>query len=112
LSKHESKDFAKDGGANELEEMIEKLKNCFLYTDGEVIESKEMMESLEDWVGLEDSQGMISLFMEEIKTEMNIEYLVGIKEPVEGAVFEAEEREDAEGEPALWERMARKRLGS
>jgi hypothetical protein len=99
LTKHEAKDFTKEDGANQLEEMVEKLKNCFLYIDGEVIEAKEMMESLEEWIGLEDSQGMISLFMEEIKTEMNIEYLVGLKEPVEGVVPEAEEGEDAQADP-------------
>mmetsp|Transcript_67005 Transcript_67005/g.187302 ORF Transcript_67005/g.187302 Transcript_67005/m.187302 type:complete len:945 (+) Transcript_67005:68-2902(+) len=103
LTKHESKDFTTDEGANDLEEMIEKLKNCFLYTDGEVIESKEMMESLEDWIVLEDSQGMVSLFMEEIKTEMNIEYLVGLKEPLEATVPEAEEGEDPQTEPPLTE---------
>ena len=75
LKRHESEDFSKEGGSNQLEEMVEKLKNTFLYTDGEVIEMKEMMESLEEWVGLEDSQGMISLFMGEIKEEMNIAYL-------------------------------------
>lgn len=98
LTKHEAKDFTTEEGANQLEEMVEKLKNCFLYIDGEVIEAKEMMESLEEWIGLEDSQGMISLFMEEIKTEMNIEYLVGLKEPVEGVVPEAEEEEDAQAD--------------
>lgn len=96
LTKHESKDFSKETNTNQLEEMVEKLKNCFLYTDGEVIETKEMIESLEEWIGLEDSQGMVSLFMEEIKQEMNIEYLVGLKEPVEGVVPEAEEDEDME----------------
>ncbi len=99
LTKHEARDFTKDDGANQLEEMVEKLKNCFLYIDGEVIEAKEMMESLEEWIGLEESQGMVSLFMEEIKTEMNIEYLVGLKEPVEGVVPEAEEGEDAQADP-------------
>mmetsp|Transcript_21061 Transcript_21061/g.32148 ORF Transcript_21061/g.32148 Transcript_21061/m.32148 type:complete len:964 (+) Transcript_21061:75-2966(+) len=96
LSKHEAKDFAKEEGSNQLEEMVEKLKNCFLYTDGEVIEAKEMMESLEEWVGLEDSQGMIALFMEEIKQEMNIEHLVGLKEPIEGVVPEADEPDEPE----------------
>jgi hypothetical protein len=103
LTKHESKDFSKEDGANQLEEMVEKLKNCFLYTDGEVIETKEMVESLEEWIGLEDSQGMISLFMEEIKQEMNIEYLSGLKEAIEGVVPEAEEPEDIELDPALVE---------
>jgi transposase-like protein len=108
LTKHESKDFTKDGGANHLEEMVEKLKNCFLYTDGEVIETKEMVESLEEWIGLEDSQGMISLFMEEIKQEMNIDYLVGLKEPIEGVVPEAEEGEDVELEPEKVEQANKK----
>ena len=99
LSKHEAKDFTKEDGANQLEEMVEKLKNCFLYTDGEVIEPKEMVESLEEWIGLEESQGMVSMFMEEIKQEMNIEYLVGLKEPVEGVVPEAEEGEDVQADP-------------
>lgn len=96
LKRYESKDFSKDENSNQLEEMVEKLKNCFLYTDGEVIEAKEMMDSLEEWIGLEESQGMIALFMEEIKQEMNIEYLVGIKEPLEGAVQEAQKGEDAQ----------------
>ena len=99
LKKHESKDFAKDDDANQLEEMVEKLKNCFLYTDGEVIEAKEMIESLEEWVGLEDSQGMIALSMEEIKEEMNIDYLVGLNNPVEGVAPEADEPDDPELEP-------------
>jgi len=100
LGKHEARDFTKDDGANQLEEMVEKLKNCFLYTDGEVIDTKEMMESLEEWVGLEDSQGMVSLYMEEIKNEMNIEYLTGLKEVTENCVPEAEEGEDAQIEPS------------
>lgn len=94
LGKHESKEFHKEDGANRLEEMIEKLKNCFLYTDGEVIDAKEMFESLEEWIGLEDSQGMIALNLEEIKKEMNIDYLTGIKDAVEGVVPEAEDGED------------------
>lgn len=96
LKKYEARDFSKEGSIDKLEEMIEKLKNCFLYTDGEVIEAKEMMESLEEWVGLEWSTGMVSLFMEEIKKEMNIEYLVGIKTPLEGTAAEADEDEDVE----------------
>jgi hypothetical protein len=100
LGKHEARDFTKDDGANQLEEMVEKLKNCFLYTDGEVIDGKEMMESLEEWIGLEDSQGMLALYMEEIKNEMNIEYLTGLKEVVESTVPEADEGEDAQIEPS------------
>lgn len=103
LNKHEAKNFSEDGGANHLEEMVEKLKNCFLYTDGEVIETKEMVESLEEWIGLEDSHGMIALFMEEIKEEMNIEFLVGLKEPIEAVVTEAEEGEDKQLPPDLVE---------
>ena len=99
LSKHEARDFTKDNGANQLEEMIEKLKNCFLYTDGEIIDSKEMIDSLEDWIGLEDSQGIVSLHLEEMKNEMNIEYLTGLKEVVEGCLPDAEDGEDAQVEP-------------
>ena len=99
LSKHEAKDFTKDDGVNQLEEMIEKLKNCFLYTDGEIIDAKEMVDSLEDWIGLEDSQGIVSLHLEEMKNEMNIEYLTGLKEVVEGCLADAEDEEDAQVEP-------------
>lgn len=96
LSRHESRDVAVYPGSNQLEEMLEKLKNCFLYTDGAVIEKNDMFDSLEEWIQLEDSPMLSNLFMEEIKEEMNIQYLVGLKEPVERAVPEADEPEDPE----------------
>jgi transposase-like protein len=96
LSKHESRNLADDDGANQLDEMVEKLKNCFLYTDGEVIEEKEMLESLENWVCLEDNSLLVNLFRDEIKEEMNIAYLVGLKEMKEASIPDAEEPEEPE----------------
>lgn len=96
LSKHESRDFKHDEGSTQLEEAIEKLKNCFLYTDGEVIEEKEILETLESWSTLEDYTPLIDLFRNEIKEEMNIAHLVGLKERVEKATPEADEPDDPE----------------
>lgn len=96
LSKHESRDVAQDPGANQLEEMLEKLKNCFLYSDGAVIDKNDMFESLEEWIQLEDNPILTNLLMEEVKEEMNIKYLVGLKEPVERVIPEADEPEDPE----------------
>jgi hypothetical protein len=99
LNKHEEEDASNQQGANQLEDMVEKLKNCFLYTDGEVIETKEMIDSLDEWVGLEEEEEMTAMFIEELKDEMNIEFLVGLKQAVEGTVPEAEEGEEPEGVP-------------
>jgi hypothetical protein len=99
LNKHEEEDASNQQGANQLEDMVEKLKNCFLYTDGEVIETKEMIDSLDEWVGLEEEEEMTSMFIEELKDEMNIDFLVGLKQAVEGTVPEAEEGEEPEGVP-------------
>jgi hypothetical protein len=99
LNKHEEEDVSNHQGANQLEDMVEKLKNCFLYTDGEVIETKEMIDSLDEWVGLEEEEEMTSMCIEELKDEMNIEFLVGLKQAVEGTVPEAEEGEEPEGVP-------------
>jgi hypothetical protein len=99
LNKHEEEDASNQQGANQLEDMVEKLKNCFLYTDGEVIETKEMIDSLDEWVGLEEEEEMTAMFIEELKDEMNIDFLVGLKQAVEGSVPEAEEGEEPEGVP-------------
>jgi len=104
LTKHDSRDFAEDEEANQLEETIEKIKNVFLYSDGEVIEQKDMLESLEDWINLEDSDELNNLLREEIKEEMNIGYLVGLKETVESTIPEADEPEEPELEDSKIEK--------
>jgi hypothetical protein len=104
LTKHESRNLTQDSDANQLEEMIEKLKNCFLYTDGEVIEQKEMFDSLEEWICLEDSASLINLYLQEIKEEMEIRFLVGLEDAVEHVVPEADEAEEIEFESSKLEK--------
>jgi hypothetical protein len=54
---------------------------------------------LDEWVGLEEEEEMTAMFIEELKDEMNIDFLVGLKQAVEGSVPEAEEGEEPEGVP-------------
>jgi hypothetical protein len=83
---------------------VEKLKNRFLYSDGGVIDDKDLMDALESWVGLEGSNIVRQLHFEEIKEEMNIQYLVGLRQPIENVVPEADEPEDPELESWLVEK--------
>ncbi|CAJ1948253.1 unnamed protein product [Cylindrotheca closterium] len=79
-----------------LEDSVNKLKNCCLYIDGGVVEEKELMDTVEDWIGLETSAEVKALQMDEVKEEMNIDFLCNIREPIEGAIPEADEGEDPE----------------
>jgi hypothetical protein len=80
---------------------VEKLKHCCVYMDGSVVEDKELMDYLEEWIGLETSEAILDLQMDEIKEEMNIEHLCGLRQPIEGAVPEADEGDDQELEEWL-----------
>ena len=80
---------------------MESLKSCFSQPDGKGIEDSKLLESLEDWIGLESSEGITMLHLEEAKEEMNIEYLVGLRQLTEGTIEEAEAGEDPELESYL-----------
>jgi len=84
-----------------LEDSVNKLKNCCLYMDGGVVEEKELMDTVEEWIGLETSEEVLTLQMEEVKEEMNIAYLCHLRQPNEGTITEANEPEDPELEDWL-----------
>lgn len=80
---------------------MEKLRHCCVYADGGIVEEKDLMDSMEDWIDLETTDAILGLQMAEIKEEMNIEYLCGLKHPIEGAIPDADEGEDDELEDWL-----------
>jgi hypothetical protein len=96
LIKNEVQTFVADDGSNQIENDIEKLKNCFLYSDGTMIPQREFFDALEDWICLEESGSVVRLFIEELKEEMDIPYLVGLKDMTEKTIPEAEEAEETE----------------
>jgi len=75
---------------------VNKLKNCCLYLDGGVVEEKELMDTVEEWIGLETSAEVKALQMDEVKEEMNIDFLCNLRQPIEGTISEADEGEDPE----------------
>mmetsp|Transcript_35931 Transcript_35931/g.86848 ORF Transcript_35931/g.86848 Transcript_35931/m.86848 type:complete len:1017 (-) Transcript_35931:74-3124(-) len=79
-----------------LEDSVNKLKNCCLYLDGGVVEEKELMDTVEEWIGLETSAEVKALQMDEVKEEMNIDFLCNLRQPIEGTISEADEGEDPE----------------
>lgn len=85
---------------------VNKLKNCCMYIDGGVAEEKELAETVEEWIGLETSAEVKALQMDEVKEEMNIDFLCGLREPIEGTIAEADEDEDPELEEWLVEKNA------
>jgi hypothetical protein len=97
MKKEKPKDTTQDPSARGLEEMVDKLKDCFLYAEGNMIDSKDIVDALDIWVDLEDLDEMKAMCMQELKLEMNIEYLVGLEEPVEATTPDAEEAEDDVG---------------
>jgi hypothetical protein len=110
LTKYDNRDFTNEEGANQLEEMIEKLKICFLYTDGGVLEQKELFDVLEEWIGLERSESITNLLTGEIKEEMKLEYLVGLQDVAEVATPEADEPEEFELEISEIEKASSKEV--
>lgn len=64
------------------------------------------MDTVEEWIGLETSAEVKALQMDEVKEEMNITYLCDLRQPVEGAIPEAEEGEDPELEEWLVQKNA------
>jgi len=53
-------------------------------------------KDLEDWISLEDSPALVKLGIDETIEVMKLKYLVGLEEPFEGVVSEADEKEDPE----------------
>jgi hypothetical protein len=104
LSKNESRNFTLDEGANRLEEEIEMVKDCFPSTDMKLSENDKIdkdkkdkiINSLEDWISLEDSPALVKLNIDETIEVMKLKYLVGLEEPFEGVAPEADEPEDPE----------------
>ena len=80
---------------------MENLKKCFLYENGEVVEDTAFLVAIENWIGLESSEGMAMLNLEEVKKEMNIEYLVGLRQLMALAIPEGDEEEEPELEDYL-----------
>jgi len=87
-----------------LEDSVNKLKNCCMYIDGGVVGEKELMDSVEEWIGLENSAEVKALQMDEVKEEMNIDFLCNIRQSIEGTIPEADETEDPELEGWLVEK--------
>jgi len=107
FSENESRNFTLDKGANRLEEEIEKVRECFSFTDGKLSEDDKnddiekdkkdkIHKDLEDWISLEDSPALVKLGIDETIELMKLKYLVGLEEPFEGVASEADEREDPE----------------
>lgn len=96
FSSHDTLGVLEDSDQNQMEQAVEKLKNCFLYSDNTLIPPKEIFDSLEDWVFVEESDPVLHLFREEIKEEMNILYLAGLEDMPEKTLPMADEQEDPE----------------
>ena len=76
------------------------MKSCFLDKNGEVVEEAVLI-ALEDWIRIESSEELAMLNLEEVKEEMNIEYLVGLRQLTERAIPEADEEDEPELEGYL-----------
>mmetsp|Transcript_1537 Transcript_1537/g.3399 ORF Transcript_1537/g.3399 Transcript_1537/m.3399 type:complete len:1056 (+) Transcript_1537:196-3363(+) len=85
---------------NRLEEEVTRLAQRFTLDTGALLDSKRIDAMLEDWVRLENNKDLQNLIVEEIREEMNIEYLTGLKHPIESVVPEYEETEDEESSSA------------
>jgi transposase-like protein len=81
-----------------LEGDVASLKQSLTNDTGTLIDSRNIDNLLEDWVKLESNSDFQNLIMEEIREEMNIDYLTGLKRPVESVIPEADEPEEPEME--------------
>ena len=81
---------------NRLEEEVTRLAELFTLDTGSLLDSKRIDAMLEDWVRLENNKDLKDLIVEEIREEMNIEYLTGLKHPIESVAPEYEEAEDGD----------------